>query len=147
MKKAQTKHRDDPSASSLRAMPELDFSNLRIRCNPYAARIAREGAEVFHDGPSPTSLAEIPEADLTAGRARANPYATRAAEGRLQYGRGRPRQGDEVGATPGRSLRLPEALWKVLDDEAKARHTTTHALLREVVIRFIEQEASPRRRR
>jgi hypothetical protein len=146
MKKGTTKQDDEPSASSLKLLPEIDFSKYRVRRNPYAARIAREGAEVVHDEPSHASLAAIPEADFSTARVRRNTYPTRAAEGSLQYGRGRPRRGEESGPTPVRSLRLPEALWKTLDTEAKARHTTTHALLRELISRFIEQEIAPRRK-
>jgi len=52
----------EPSALSLHEMPELDFSKYRLRRNPYAGRIAREGAEVVHDEPSAASLADMPEA-------------------------------------------------------------------------------------
>ena len=41
MKKAH-----EPSAASLRAIPEVDFSKAKVRRNPYAARIAREGIVV-----------------------------------------------------------------------------------------------------
>ncbi len=67
-------------------------------------RIGREGIELVHEDPSAASVAEMPEVSLS--RARRNPYATRAAEavGKLRYGRGRPRAGQEIGPTPpGRS--------------------------------------------
>jgi hypothetical protein len=65
----------------------VDFTAYRIRRNPYAARIAREGVEIAHDGPSRKSLRE-----------------------------------------------MPEAVWKVLENEARARATSVHALLREIVL-------------
>ncbi len=135
----------DPSAESVRELPEIDMSAYRVRRNPYAARIAREGIRIVHDGPSAASLAEIPEVDFSTTLVRRNPYVSRAGEPMLQYGRGRPPSGEERGPTPGRSLRLPLPMWKVLDAEAKARHTTTHALLRELVAQFVSTLAERRR--
>ena len=39
------KHRE-PSSASLRAMPEADFTDAKVRRNPYARRIANEGIAV-----------------------------------------------------------------------------------------------------
>jgi len=39
----------EPSAASLREMPELDFTKVKLRRNPYAARIVAEGR--FHIAP------------------------------------------------------------------------------------------------
>lgn len=141
-----TKH-EGPGSGTLRELPEIDFRRYRVRRNPYAARIAREGVELVHEAPSSGSLAEMPEADFSRARVRRNPYASRAAEAvaALQYGRGRPRAGAEVGPTPARSLRLPESAWKALEAEARAKHTTVHALLRELVA--VHLEAEDRRRR
>ncbi len=36
----------EPSKASLREIPEVDFSTVRVRRNPYAARIAEEGIVV-----------------------------------------------------------------------------------------------------
>lgn len=137
MKRATTDR--GPSARSLRELPEIDFARYRIRRNPFAARIAREGRSIVHDDPSRDSLRDMPEADFSVARARRNPYATRAAEAasRWQYGRGRPVRGQEVGPTIARSLRLPASAWEALDREARARRTTTHALLRELVGVFL----------
>lgn len=33
----------EPSPASLREIPEIDFDNARVRRNPYAAKIRREG--------------------------------------------------------------------------------------------------------
>src|SRR5690242_5605922 len=108
MKKAS---RTGPSAASLREMPEVRFERYRVRRSPYASRIAREGSQLVHDQPSSESLAEMPEANFTTARVRKNPYVvnrgtSRAAEPQIQYGRGRPRAGEESGPTPPRSLRL-----------------------------------------
>lgn len=145
MKKRKT---EEPGESTLRELPELDFARYRVRRNPFAARIAREGIEVMHDAPSPESLAEMPEADFSLARARRNPYASRAAESvpAIQYGRGRPRAGEEVGPTPGRTLRLPESAWHALEAEAKAKRTTVHALLRELVMTHLDRDAARRGR-
>ena len=139
MKRESTKRKVNPRASALREMPEIDFTAYRIRRNPYAARIAREGAQVAHDGPSAASLAEMPEADFHLARLRPNKYAakTAAAVANIQYGRGRPRNGQEVGPTPTRSLRLPEIVWKALEREAGERATTVHALMRELIVTHV----------
>ncbi len=46
MKKASRGARRDPSARSLREMPEVDFRKSRVKRNPYARRIALEGLVV-----------------------------------------------------------------------------------------------------
>src|SRR5262245_3649791 len=47
MKKATTKPNKrgyrEPSKRSLRDIPEIDFTKVRVQRNPYAARIAKEG--------------------------------------------------------------------------------------------------------
>ena len=43
MKKVKKRSSREPSAASLRAIPEVDFSAVRVRPNPYASRIAKEG--------------------------------------------------------------------------------------------------------
>ena len=47
MKKKVTGPRE-PSAASLREIPEVDFGRARVRRNPYAARVAAEG--IVHVG-------------------------------------------------------------------------------------------------
>ena len=143
MKKTTSRSRE-PSAASLRDFPEIDFSRSRVRRNPYAIRIAREGIQLRHDEPSSESLAELPEASFSvATRLRRNPYVSRAAEStsKLQYGRGRPIAGNEVGRTTPRSLRLPDVVWAELEAEARARSTTVHALLRELITLYVEKRA------
>ena len=51
MKKRVNKTRD-PSQSSLREIPEVDFEHARVRRNPYAARIAAEGIHVGRGRPT-----------------------------------------------------------------------------------------------
>jgi len=46
MKKAKKREVGEPSAASLREIPEVNFSKARVRRNPYAARIAKEGIGV-----------------------------------------------------------------------------------------------------
>lgn len=138
MRKA-SRRRTEPTAGSLRELPPIDFSKYRATRNTYAARVAREGIEILHDGPTRESLAEIPETDFSAVRVRRNPYASRAEEAiaKMQIGKGRPRRGQELGATPARSIRLPEAVWNALEGEAKASGTTVHALLRRAVTAYL----------
>ena len=59
MKKGKKRRSREPSAASLREMPEVDFSNVRVRRNPYAARIAREGVVVQVGRGRPKKLLEV----------------------------------------------------------------------------------------
>jgi hypothetical protein len=59
MKKANRKSTAEPSKASLREMPEVDFSRARVRPNPYAAGIAKEGITVQIGKGRPTKLAEV----------------------------------------------------------------------------------------
>jgi hypothetical protein len=46
MKKATGKKTRRPSRAALREMPEVNFDKARVRRNPYAARIAKEGISI-----------------------------------------------------------------------------------------------------
>jgi hypothetical protein len=46
MKKANPRRTKEPSRSSLREMPEVDFKKAKIRRNPYSDRIASEGITI-----------------------------------------------------------------------------------------------------
>lgn len=51
MKKASKKTKralkhPEPSEASLKEMPEVDFAKARVRRNPHASRIAKEGITV-----------------------------------------------------------------------------------------------------
>jgi hypothetical protein len=63
MKKAteQTRMRRhaEPSKASLKEMPEVDFKKARVRRNPYAARIAKEGIAVQVGRGRPRKLEEV----------------------------------------------------------------------------------------
>ncbi len=56
--KRATKHRE-PSKASLKEMPEVDFAEARVRRNPYAARIAKEGITVQVGRGRPRKLEEV----------------------------------------------------------------------------------------
>jgi hypothetical protein len=61
MKKAskkRTSHRE-PSKASLKEIPEVDFTKARVRHNPYAARIAKEGITVQVGKGRPKKLEEV----------------------------------------------------------------------------------------
>ena len=49
MKKAAGKKAREPSRASLREIPEINFDKTKVRRNPYALRIAKEGVSI-HDG-------------------------------------------------------------------------------------------------
>src|SRR5467141_4507761 len=46
MKKAVSKKAREPSRASLREMPEVNFDRTKVRRNPYALRIAKEGISI-----------------------------------------------------------------------------------------------------
>jgi hypothetical protein len=59
MKKAKTRRQRGPSAASLRKIPGIDFSKAKVRRNPYAARIAKEGITVQVGRGRPNKLLEV----------------------------------------------------------------------------------------
>lgn len=85
--------------------------------------------------PSRASLREIPEIDFSSARVRRNPFAAAVAKGgiTIQVGRGRPKRLLEVGGTTPRSVRFPDAVWKLIEARAKARGLTLHAALRQAI--------------
>ena len=52
-----------PSKASLREIPEIDLATAKVRRNPYAARIAREGIEVQVGRGRPKKLLEVGETE------------------------------------------------------------------------------------
>ena len=62
MKRAKRKPKQtEPTKASLREIPEIDFATAKVRRNPYAARIAREGIEIQVGRGRPKKLLEIGE--------------------------------------------------------------------------------------
>ena len=59
MSKAKRRSAKEPSASSLREIPEVDFSKVRVRRNPYSRRIAREGIVVQVGRGRPKRVLEV----------------------------------------------------------------------------------------
>ena len=49
----------EPSKASLREIPELDLSKVKLRRNPYAARIARDGMTVQSGRGRPKKVLEV----------------------------------------------------------------------------------------
>jgi hypothetical protein len=114
MKKKTTANVGEPSKASLRAMPEFDMDKAKfVRHNPYAARIRKAGGyTVAVDGKKP--------------------YFVRV-------GAGRPKQGQDVGPSTVRSVRLPNALWKELVERAAARKVSLHAELRAAIAKHLRR--------
>jgi hypothetical protein len=54
----RTRHRE-PSKASLREIPEVRFGQARVRRNPYAARIEREGIVVQVGRGRPKKILEV----------------------------------------------------------------------------------------
>lgn len=103
-----------PSASSLDDMPEVDFTSVRPRKNPYAERIAsaeeivvRVGLREFH----------------------------------IPVGKGRPAKAKRTGRTTPRSVRFPEEVWRELERRAALRGLTLHAALRRAITEWLGRAA------
>jgi hypothetical protein len=130
----------EPSRASLGALPEVDFRRYGPgRRNPFAKRLHREGWQLWHEGPAAGSVSEMPEVAADAV-GRPNPYARRIAAGgiELQVGRG-PRAGHETGPTEVRSVRLPPAIWKALEQRARAEGLSLHALVRTALLEWLDR--------
>jgi hypothetical protein len=59
MKKAKKARNREPSKASLREIPEIDFTKVKVRKNPYAERIAKEGIVVQVGRGRPKKLLEV----------------------------------------------------------------------------------------
>jgi hypothetical protein len=106
MKKASKTN--EPSAESLREMPETTFPENAQRGRFYKKAVARGG---YHAGPQ--GKAWVP---MKAGR---------------------PPKGTEAVKTTPKSIRLPEHVWALLDVQAKKKHTTRHKFLQHIIIEAI----------
>lgn len=113
MKARKSAVEQTPTAKSLREMPELEA--LPKRAQRGAFRKRAEAAGGYHDGPDGETWTPLK--------------------------RGRPKSGTKAETTSPRSVRFPTALWKQLDAEAKKRGTTRHALLRELVSKWLKRAA------
>jgi hypothetical protein len=105
-----------------------------------SGRAMKKGTHKKTKEPSLASLREMPEVDLKRAKVQRNPYARRvAAEGiTVNVGRGRPKKGSETGPTIPRSVRFPAAVWKHLEERAKAEGIPLHAALRAAVLAWIK---------
>ena len=59
MKKPVKKHQREPSKTSLREMPEVDFLKAHVRPNPYAKQISAEGIKVQVGRGRPRKILEV----------------------------------------------------------------------------------------
>lgn len=59
MKKTNKRRHRGPSEGSLKEIPEIDFTKTRTRRNPYAARIAEQGAVVQVGRGRPRKVMEV----------------------------------------------------------------------------------------
>lgn len=59
MKKAKKGKQREPSRASLREIPEIDFSKVLVRRNPYASRIGKEGIVIQVGRGRPRKLLEV----------------------------------------------------------------------------------------
>jgi len=143
----KTSRTSEPSAASLREMPEVDARSA-VR-NPFARTLARTGirlvgiastkrAHTMDEEPSAESLHEMPEVDLSRAKRDPKRFAIPMAERgiTLQVGRGRPVAGEEVGVTSTRSVRFPASVWKEIEHAAMREGISVHAALRIAIARW-----------
>jgi hypothetical protein len=106
----------EPSALSLKEMPEMDFSKVKVTRNPYAERIAKTGIEIVVPGKKTKKII-------------------------IRSGRGRPDKAKEIGKTVPRSVRFPGDIWNELEKKAKAQGKTLHEVLREAILEWLGKAA------
>lgn len=118
MKKANKRKASpsEPSAASLREIPRVDFERGKVRRNPYAERIAREGIEIVLPGKKPRKLV-------------------------VRTSRGRPRGAVAKAATTPRSVRFPDDVWRALEKRAQKEGVTLHAALRKAIVEWLKRAA------
>ena len=92
--------------------------------------------------PSQASLREIPEMDFSRAvvLGRGEEGLQRARE-LLKARRGRPKKGMRADGSSPRSIRFSDEMWQALEQRAKSRHVTLHALLREVIAEWLTHAA------
>jgi len=139
----------EPSARSIKDIPEVNFKTAKFYPNKYAKRAAK-GIIVLAP-PSKASLEEIPEIDFSTAKFRRNPYASRASKGitvkignrevPLQLGKGKPPVERENGGTEPRSVRFPPSVWEEIERLAQQKGLTLHGAIREAVLRWIKDVA------
>jgi macrodomain Ter protein organizer (MatP/YcbG family) len=106
----------EPSASSLKEMPEVDFSKAKLRRNPYAERIAKTGIEIVVPGEKTRKIV-------------------------IRSRKGRPGKSKEIGKTVQKSVRFPDDIWNELEKKARAQGKTLHEVLREAILEWLEKAA------
>lgn len=95
---------------------ELDFSKLGpVRRNAFAGAGER-------GGPSLLALWEMPQIRPDT----------------VMLRRGRPSKG-EVRKTVAKSIRLPEAIWKEVEERALAKHLNLHQAMRSALLNWLKQ--------
>lgn len=92
-------------------------------------------------GPSAESLREIPELGRNAEVLGRGAAGLRRAKALLSTKRGRPKKGERAEGSSPRSVRLPDRVWKQLEEEAERRGESVHALLREAIAKWLEKAA------
>jgi hypothetical protein len=106
-------------------------------------------AKRAHEEPSEESLRELPPLDpetaISLGRGAEGLRRARAFSALLRPTRGRPKKGEAVPGSSGRSVRLPDAVWDELQRIAEARGASAHALMREAIVRWVLDAREPAR--
>ena len=89
--------------------------------NPFYERVERGGIRFVNERPT------------VRGRPPTNPYRERLAGG-VRLRPGRPRSGEDSGATVVKSVRLPPAIWARAEAQAAREGISLHAALRQAVL-------------
>jgi hypothetical protein len=119
MKGRKSVEHEEPSAASLREMPEADFSKGKWRrSNRYAKAIRRRGVTIHVDGHEPRYIAPW---ELGLSRD-------------LKYYLAKPAER--------RTISLPASMWKLLDARAKKFGLTRREAVSTAVARWLEGKAS-----
>jgi hypothetical protein len=139
--------KDDPSAATLREMPEVTDMSHAIR-NPFAESLRRTGIRVRIErsqrkpkrqtGPSKASLDEIPEMDVKRGLRDPDRFAKSIAEhGFILHTRpGRPKRDEAGGHSSTRTVRFPDAVWDEVQRLAERDGLSMHAAIRQAILNW-----------
>lgn len=102
---------EEPSAASLREMPEVNLKDGTWRKNPYYESVLRDGITVTENGKNPVMIQK---------------------PARM----GRPKQGDAPRPTKTHAVRLTDEEWIKLTQRAKKDGVSAHVAMRAAVLKY-----------
>ena len=116
-KKRPTRANSEPSAESLKEMPELDFSkSVRLGRGLHARKIAEAGGYVIKPDGEAAHF--------------------------VQTRQGRPRKGEPKATTQTKNVRLPPELWATIERVANDNGISLHAAMRQAMVEWLNKRTT-----